>query len=112
MASRNSKRNAVLTMDDQVDALRADMADLRADFAALMKDVVSASRTGAGEVREQVFDEVQKRIEQLGEAADSLKTRGRQGVDRMEQTIADQPLASVGTAFGVGMIIGFLLHRR
>lgn len=83
------------------DDLQADFDQLRDDMAALMKTV---SRMADNGQRESI-----NKIKQAGTAATDS---ARQGIEKAETTIVQNPLTSVLIAFGGGLLIGKLLNRE
>jgi len=83
------------------DDLQADFDQLRDDMAALMK---TASRMADNGQRESI-----NKIKQTGAAATDS---ARQGIEKAESTIVQNPLTSVLIAFGGGLLIGKLFNRE
>lgn len=92
--------------------VRDDMAQLRADFAELAEALLDASKAGATEARAQLEEEARRRLAQLKVAANDARARGGKAVAGVEEQIREKPLASVGIAFGVGLLLGKLFDRR
>lgn len=95
-----------------VDAIKDDLAALRSDLSAVLKDVIAAGRTEAGEARERVEDAVRSKLEKLEEAAGHARDRARDAIGAIEAHVEEKPLQSLATAFGLGVLIGVLMHRR
>lgn len=95
-----------------VDAIKDDLAVLRSDLSAVLKDLVSAGRAEAGEARERIEEAVRDRIEKLGDAAGRAADRTRDAIGSLEAHVEAKPLQSLATAFGLGLLVGVLLHRR
>ncbi|MCE3258059.1 MAG: hypothetical protein K0Q64_2142 [Nitrobacter vulgaris] len=83
------------------DDLQADFDQLREDMAALMKTV---SRMADNGQREGLA-----KIKNVGTAATDS---ARQGLEKAESTIVQNPLTSVLIAFGSGLLIGKLFSRE
>ena len=83
------------------DDLQADFDQLREDMAALMKTV---SRLADNGQREGLA-----KIKNVGTAATDS---ARQGLEKAESTIVQNPLTSVLIAFGGGLLIGKLFSRE
>jgi ElaB/YqjD/DUF883 family membrane-anchored ribosome-binding protein len=95
-----------------VDTLRADIEALRNDVAAVTKSLGDLARKRADGVKDAAWSQAEHMRDEFGNIVDDLSTRGRQQVDRLEKEVADRPLFSLITAFGVGLLIGKLLDRR
>ena len=88
---------------------------LAADFKLLMRDAEELLKATAGEAGEKI-KEVRAR---LAKALESAKTTSTYLQDKTvetakaaDQTIREHPYESIGVAFGVGLLIGFLVARR
>lgn len=99
-------------LENELDALRADMAKLRGDLSGLsdaMKEAglrrVEGAQETLAELAAALRDEVQGA---LGVARD----RSKKSVEAVEHTIEEKPFLSLLTAFGVGVLLGKLLDRR
>lgn len=103
---------ATETKQNDVDALRKDIDDLKAALAELSKDVKSSA-----EAREHRFAEAARsKIEDIEHgAADFAKRaadRGRQSAEAVENTVRERPVQSLLVAFGAGLLLAKLLDRR
>ena len=88
----------------ELDAVKDDLAKLRADIANLsqtLKDATSET------VHEQI-GLIRSRIDGIAEDA---KSHGRKTLDSLTDHIEEKPLASVLIAFGVGILFGRLFDR-
>jgi ElaB/YqjD/DUF883 family membrane-anchored ribosome-binding protein len=88
---------------------------LAADTKALVRDAEELLKATAGEAGEK-FKEVRHR---LSKALESIKTTSAYLQDKTiqtakaaDETIREHPYESIGVAFGVGALIGFLVGRR
>lgn len=98
--------------DQDVQALRADIEALRNDVSAVTKSLSDLARHRAGDFKNAAWSRAEHVRDDLGEVVDDLTGRGRRQVDRLEQEVADRPLVSLLTAFGIGLLLGKLLDRR
>ena len=73
---------------------------LKTDVGNLARGAVDAARSGTAELREGAQDAVAAAKDSAVEAADSLKS-----------AIGRNPLASIGIAAGVGVLIGMIMCR-
>lgn len=95
-----------------LDALKADLGTLKDDLGVLIRDAAHTGKTVAGEVRDRA-GEAADRIKEKGRVAyDTAKSKSTAAKDAVEHRIEEHPFASVGVAFGVGLLIGALLSRR
>lgn len=95
-----------------LDALKADLGTIKDDLGVLIRDAAQTGKTVAGEVRDRA-GEAAEHLKVKGRAAyDSAKAKGSAAKEAVETHIEDHPFASVGIAFGVGLLVGALLSRR
>ena len=93
------------------ESLKNDFARLSADVARLTKSLVEEGKERGAAARDKIGAQAQKTLGQVSEGVEKVKAAGKTGADKLEGQIKDHPLASVGIAFGVGVIIGQLLRR-
>ena len=85
--------NQSKTLQDDISQLRDDLSQLRQDVSSLAGDILGAAREG------------------VSGAVDDAKKRGMEITDSIEEQIVEHPLASVGIAFGVGLVVGAIIRR-
>ena len=107
--SANMPRHGV---GNEVDALKEDVAKLRADLAGLAEALIQAGRQEAGTAKDKLEDEARKRLEGLRSAAGDARAFGRSALESIETQIGEKPLISVLVAFAVGIVFGKLADRR
>ena len=76
-----------------VESLRDDLNQLRSDLGGMTSQLYSRAREGVGGAMEYAQDQ------------------GSEALKNIQHHIEDRPLASVGIALGVGLLIGALLRR-
>jgi ElaB/YqjD/DUF883 family membrane-anchored ribosome-binding protein len=88
---------------------------LAADIKHLMHDVDELLKATAGEAGEKL-KEVRNRLTRAMESAkatcETFQEKTAQTAKAADQTIREHPYESIGIAFGVGLLIGFLVARR
>lgn len=82
---------------EDIDAVKQDLGKLRDDMKDITQDLTDAAKSGVRQARGYVTD-----------AASMAADRGRDAVKTVEGQIEDNPLAAVGIAFGVGLVLGAL----
>jgi ElaB/YqjD/DUF883 family membrane-anchored ribosome-binding protein len=92
------------TYDDEIKALKDDLAGLRKDMQTLVKTVGEDAKSRGRET-------MNKAKAEAGHYADEAVARGREGVAAIESHIEDRPFTSVLIAFGIGLVLGKLLDR-
>lgn len=93
----------------EIDALKSDISRLRTDFADLsgaLKDDLAGRARQAGE---EVVSGKERMRKAVKNGIDDAKQRGRDTIDGIEQQVADRPVASIATAFGLGFVVAKLM---
>lgn len=104
------------SLQKELDALRSDIASVQADIGRItetIKKTTGESIQDTGESIRRRFEELQRRIQgQASQALGAARTRGRRSVEGVEHQIEERPFVSMLIAFGVGLLISYLLGRR
>ena len=99
-------------MQVDLEAVRSDIAQLKQDLRLLMDDMGAVAKNRAHRAKERVGEAMHEFKDRAGEAAQAAKEKGRVAAEKAEETITDHPFASVGIAFGVGLLLGAVLTSR
>ena len=83
---------------DELQALKNDVSRL---FNTTSEDIFDASKNRA----EALADQIKAALSDLGE------TLGREE-DRIEDIMWDRPIATLASAFALGVVVGFMLRRH
>jgi ElaB/YqjD/DUF883 family membrane-anchored ribosome-binding protein len=94
MSSMNTGDKAQRGVQDDLNSLREDLSNLRQDVTSMASDVFGVAR------------------ESFSGASESMKKKGVEMAETLEEKVHEHPLATVGIAFGVGLLIGALVVRR
>ena len=97
-------------LEDELKELRADFARMQDDIADLAGALRELGVRKVDEARDSAEEELRARREQLREHLRSARTRGRETVEDLGDTMGEHPLSSLGIAFGAGFIIAKLLE--
>jgi ElaB/YqjD/DUF883 family membrane-anchored ribosome-binding protein len=97
---------------DDLDALREEMARLKADIASLVKDLRSFGLASAGAARRAAETEGERLGADIEEAAAELRRRGEKTLQDAKSVMTEQPILSVLVALIIGIVLGRLLDRR
>jgi ElaB/YqjD/DUF883 family membrane-anchored ribosome-binding protein len=92
MTTANAKSPEQVLRED-INQLREDLGQLRSDVSSLAGDLLGAAKDG------------------MSDAVDTAKQRGKEVADNLEEQIVEHPLAAVGIALGVGLLLGALIRR-
>jgi ElaB/YqjD/DUF883 family membrane-anchored ribosome-binding protein len=96
------------TIEEEVDALKADMVKLRDDlkeFAALLKSS-AGDRSTAGTP----FSGLGQSWEDFTKKMEDARKEGDQALQDIAEQIKQHPLSSVSLAFGVGYVISKIMN--
>lgn len=96
----------------EVEALKADVARLRADIAGLAEALLQAGRQEAGEARSRVEEEARQHLEGLRSRMDGARDLGRDAIRSVQSHIEERPFVSILAALATGLVLGKLLDRR
>lgn len=90
-----------MATDTDVQALQAELKQLRADFASLTETLRDLVRNTGAEA-----------AAKARESGERVWSEAKKHVDTVTREIEDKPLTSAATAFGIGMVLGLLFGRR
>lgn len=90
------------------DALRHDSRTLAVDARALLDATANIADEAVADARQRLTEA----LESTKDLRNRIQERAVQAAKATDQTIRDNPYQSVGIAFGVGALIGFLLARK
>lgn len=96
------------TTDKELEKLRKDLDDLKAQLKSLSDDsgdVLSSARAT-------LEAEAEKLVANLKSAGNTATKKGEELIHTAEDKISDNPWVSVLATLGVGVAIGMLLRRR
>jgi len=93
------------TYDTASDKIARDLHDLVEDGEDLLK-------SGASRLNEQAQEKLTQVLDAAKATGSKLKERALQGARSTDETIREFPYQSIGVAFGIGVLIGVLVHRR
>ena len=93
----------------EMDALKADIAQLRQDIRGLTAAVRDVASDKARQTRSDTQERLQGAWEDLESKLDEVIDQGRATMGDVQSQIGQHPAGSLLTAFGVGFIIAKLL---
>jgi len=93
----------------ELDALKADIAQLRVDIAGLTSAVRSEATDKAQKTKADTQERLRGVWEDLESKLDDVLEQGRSTVGDVEARVGQHPTGSLLTAFGVGFIVAKLL---
>jgi len=95
-------------MNKQTQSVSNDMGTLAEDARAL----VAATADVAGEKVEEARKRLSAALENGREIYGRVRAKAVEGAKVADQTVRENPYQSMGIAFGVGALIGYLVSRR
>ncbi|MCW0236466.1 MAG: hypothetical protein OJJ21_22910 [Ferrovibrio sp.] len=104
MATATRTRRRIRSPEAELAELRGQVLDLGSELGAL----VSRAKTDGTALAEAELSQLQNRIIELG---GDLKDRGREAIDRIEETVQEHPATSLLAAFAAGAMITLLLRK-
>jgi ElaB/YqjD/DUF883 family membrane-anchored ribosome-binding protein len=104
------------------DRLQKEMASVKNDISALTEQITDALNSFAGAIRKQARGSYKQARANMDSAVDDVSERGGAMMDAaqdaaysleesLEEAISQRPLASIGLALGVGILIGLAWRR-
>ena len=94
----------------EMDALKADIAQLREDIVALTDAVKGTASDNISGAKAQAEEHINKAWEEIEERLEGLLNEGKAQFSKAENKVGEHPTGSVLTAFGLGFIIAKLLE--
>jgi ElaB/YqjD/DUF883 family membrane-anchored ribosome-binding protein len=94
MSSMNAGEKAPRGLQDDMNQLREDLSALRSDVASMASDVFGVAREG------------------FNGATETMKAKGTEVAEKLEEQVQEHPLMTIGIAFGVGLLVGALVRRH
>jgi ElaB/YqjD/DUF883 family membrane-anchored ribosome-binding protein len=97
---------------DDVRVLHDEVARLRADIAALAKDLRSLGMAAAGTAERAAETGSERLRADIDEAISALRRHGEATLRDTKASVEERPLFAVFIALAVGFILGRVLDRR
>ena len=95
-------------MDKQTQATSNDMGTLAADARALMAATADVAGEKVAEARKRLAAALERGKEIYGR----VRAKAVEGVEATDEVVHEHPYQAIGIAFGVGLLIGYLVARR
>ncbi len=96
-------------LGQQLDALRADLNQLRSDMSEMIQTLVQTGKNEAGEMKDRIQEGTSRTFSEL---RDQTREKTQMYADRLETTIEENPISSVLTALGIGFVLGLVISHR
>lgn len=101
-----------MDVQQQMSDLKEDLLKLRGDLGGVLRTMMEATKSEAGEARERLETKAREQLDQIAAAMTGAREQGRVMAGRLCDQIETHPMASVLSAMGAGFIIGMLLNRK
>lgn len=105
-------RNEEREVREQLDALRAELKDLRESLGEFANALKSEGRTAAASVATRIQEETMNRFGQLKDAYDNARDYGKRTYIKAQRKVEQKPMASLLAALAVGFVLGRALWGR
>lgn len=100
---------AETNLNDQMKQLRADFAALQSDVAELANLLRDIGAERVEEAKGSAAEKLRERRAELERQLRTARTRGKETIDELEETISGYPFGSLAVAFGVGFLIAKIM---
>lgn len=100
MAVTDNVTKADAVLREEVEALRAELSTLHEQMRSLGTSAARTARAGVRDAKAHLHD-----------AVDTAKSQGKHVAESLEAKVEENPLISLGVAFGVGILIGAILRK-
>ena len=104
--------NKTLAHPVTTDKLETDVKEVLHDVDALLRATAGDLNDKAREARQRLTPRVEALKDRLAELQEAAKEKIVAGAKQADQTIRAHPYESIGIAFGVGLLVGFLVTRK
>ena len=88
---------------------------LLADLRAVVRDGQDLLKAGVGDLSDKGKEaraRLEEALQRARETCEQAETKAGEAARAAENVVRDHPLASVGVAFGIGVLLGALINRR
>ncbi len=105
MASKND-------VSKDFDVLKADVAKLRSDLSSTTKKLIEIGKDESGSAKEKAQLEAAKLLNELEDAVEESKHKGRRALESVEDKVTEKPLLSLLIAFILGLFLGKIVDTN
>ena len=88
-----------------------DLIDELKNVVAQAQDILESTADDQLEKAEIIREKLTEALRELNSGVEQVTRQARSGLEATEDRIRDNPLAAVGIAAGVGVLIGLILNR-
>lgn len=97
--------------EKDLEQLKKDIAQLRADLSTIGEGVRKISTEAVGATQARVKSVAQEALDEFQNKVNEAKSHGKKAMHDLEREIKDNPLISLAVAFGVGFVLSKFLDR-
>jgi len=95
-------------MSKQSEAVSNDINALADDARALLKDTAAMTGDKVADARKRL----EAALESAKEICGRVQEKAIEGAKATDKAVREHPYQAVGVAFGIGLLVGYLLSRR
>lgn len=96
----------------QMAELREDLQKLRSDLGNVLRTMMDATKSEAGEARDRLESKAREQLDNFASVIDGARAQGRMMADRLYDQIETHPMQSILGALGAGFLIGFMAGKK
>jgi len=89
-----------------------DLQRVIADAEELLQATANETEGKVVEMRERIRENLMAARHKLGDIEDTIATKTKEAARATDEYVHDHPWQAIGTAAGVGLLIGLLIGRR
>jgi len=97
-------------LQQELDALRADVAKLGEDMTELTRVMRTLAEEHVSDARRSVDENIDTAGEELRRRVEAAREQSRQATEEFEKAVGQHPLGSLLGAFGIGVVVAQLLN--
>ena len=98
-------------LENELEKLRSDIAQLRADLSAVGESVRKMSTDAVGATQAKVRSAAQDALDEFQSRLNEAKSQGQKAIHDLEREVTENPLTSLAVAFGIGFVLSKILDR-
>jgi ElaB/YqjD/DUF883 family membrane-anchored ribosome-binding protein len=110
--SATNHKPATAASNDALEAVRADIADLKASVASLLEHLQSGTKEVKEDIGDGLKEEAGKLSEQMRELFEGFSAGTAKTTTSLEQQVQAQPIRTLAIAVGAGFMLSRLIGSR
>jgi ElaB/YqjD/DUF883 family membrane-anchored ribosome-binding protein len=98
-------------LENELEQLKSEIANLRADLGAIGESVKRMSTEAVGATQAKVRSAAQDALDEFQSKLNEAKSQSQKAIQNLEREVTENPLTSLAVAFGVGFVLSKILDR-